>query len=279
MALAVAVGLAFCIRCGPMESMLRWDEKRRAPVRTDEFLPFEGAGDSVLPAAIVPGGAPLRIERLAGTYDGSDQLTLLPDGEWTCTRCWGGCIRFVEEARGHARVTNGRVEFRFLGKDGELSGESCEALPVWWGDRLYLLGAEDVPRFCNAVNWGHEPREEMYIRESPVLVRDRLRNDCHVDEPVPQSAPLLPAEIDRCILRRKLVAHLVAEGPDGTWLADAGSDKGVFVGMRLRTQDGKPDEELIVEQVTEAACRIRAKSRLADGLEVHCDARGARFYK
>jgi hypothetical protein len=52
-----------------------------------------------------------------------------------------------------------RLTFKFENKRDGFRGLAEELFPVVWGDRRYLIPADDVVGFCNAVNDGSEPRK------------------------------------------------------------------------------------------------------------------------
>ncbi|MBI2920016.1 MAG: hypothetical protein HYY18_02905 [Planctomycetes bacterium] len=168
-----------------------------------------------------------------------------------------------------------------MSREGRPTGRWCDALPVWWGERLYLLGAADLARFCNGINWGDEPRSRMYLRTETTMVRD-LRMDCSVDEPPGDGGPLLPPEIAGWILRKPVEAWAVSKFPDGSWQLDRGASEGIYPGMRLRLFGREEAEAFVtVHEVSAHSCITDVpESRcpeIVPRTHFWCNAKGARF--
>jgi hypothetical protein len=180
-----------------------------------------------------------------------------------------------------------RLVFEAEDLHGGWTGLRCEAVPVRWGDRMHLLGPGDVAAFCNAVNWGDEPRQSLWELEEPTYIRKDPRTDCQFEEPMPPSgaAPELPRAAAAWIRRtplHTLVSEILA---DGTCRIRQGAESGVFPMMKLRAAvaAGLP-AVLVVEEVTAEDCRARvlddpAHSSVVAGTPVWCESHGASFLR
>lgn len=265
------------------------------------FLPFEEAPSGFVSRPLVPGGGTLNLAMLSGWYAGRCdrflseegewsnpelyEFVIEEDGRWACAAIWWGwCQAEVRHARGHVTLVDGRVLFEADGIDGTPTRKVCAVLPVWWGERLYLIGPGEVAGFCNSVNWGGEPRrairyapEETYVRATmtPFFAAGS------VEAPVGDGPPLLPEPAARWILRAPIRGQLTELLMNGSWRADIGSLNGVFRGMTLRAKAG--EVSLRVEQVGTDSCIVRADTKpalvLAPGTMIWSDAKGADLYR
>lgn len=76
---------------------------------------------------------------------------------------WRGCLGVYD--RNYGGITEGdgklRLSFTFANKQEGFQGIAEEFIPIAWGPRKYLVPADDIVGFCNQVNAGSEPREEL----------------------------------------------------------------------------------------------------------------------
>ena len=134
---------------------------------------------------------------------------------------------------GGVTFTNGklRLSFAFKNERKGFQGIAKEFIPVHWGNRTYLVPADDVIGFCNAVNGGTEPRDCPQGRN---LLREG-------DEKKKVSGlPVVPDEYRDYLLAKPITAEIIGIGPittrpslcegkfrDTTVILDAGRDKGL----------------------------------------------------
>ena len=93
-----------------------------------------------------------------------------------------------------------------------------------WGDRMYLLEEEDIPRFAKYVNRGWEPRSGAH---GLFLLR---REDWKKRV---SGAPALPDKWSGLVLSKPVSARVLRVLDDGRAEIDRGSDHGLQVGMLL----------------------------------------------
>jgi hypothetical protein len=60
------------------------------------------------------------------------------------------------------RGTEIHLEFQFKNSEQSHRGFPTTFMPIKWGDRRYLIPSENVVKFCNAVNYGSEPRDYLH---------------------------------------------------------------------------------------------------------------------
>lgn len=265
------------------------------------FLPFEESSSEEVAFPVIPGGRRLEISMLAwwyggrcdgGRIEGGRQLGghfyglwIEGDGRWLCSSVEPqGCSLKYRTSRGHVTVENGGLVFNADHLDGWPSLLMCDVTPVWWGERIYLLGTGDIARFCDAVNWGNEPRREVWGDSSAPYVRAKACGypvQGPVESLAGDAAPLLPARFAAWILRAPINARLSLQLPDGSWVADFGSRNGSFEGMTLRDKTGRV--ALRVERAGTDASIVRVigtpELRLSVGTPIWSDARGAALTK
>lgn len=260
------------------------------------FLPFEETLPEVVARPVLPAGRPPDLAMLSGWYAGpydrfldsegdwisgeSYEFCVEADGQWACAAVVHSCVARVRRSRGHVILANGRLLFEVDDLDGNPTHRACAVLPVYWGERLYLLGPGDVARFCDSVNWGDEPRRAVRMLPRVTYVRAPHYPSYQggsVDAQVGDGPPLLPEAVSTWILRAPVEGRLTETLPDRTWKADIGTGQGVFRGMTLRARaDGS---EFRVVEVGSDSCVVRADkdpgSSGAAGTAIWSDARGA----
>jgi hypothetical protein len=157
---------------------------------------------------------------------------------------WHGCLGLYGRNYGSVTATNGglTLSFTFTNKDG-LGGIAKEFVPIAWGKRRYLVPANDLIGFCNAVNFASEPRKGGRGR---YLLR---RGD---EEKDVTGLPSVPAEYRRYLLKEPIEAEIISVGPftvrrsAAEWYVkdiqvtlNAGTNRGLLPGMQLFI--AKPD--------------------------------------
>ena len=165
---------------------------------------------------------------------------------------WHGCLGLYNRNYGAVSDTNGRIRlaFTFDNKGEGAQGIAEQFIPVPWGQRRYLVSADDIVGFCNAVNAGSEPRQHAHGSH---LLRfgDENKKVC--------GFPTVPGGFKAYLLERPIEAEIVAVGSHRTrpsvlqWkfkdfpvTLNAGKEHGLLPGMKLHvvTRDN------IVEAVT-----------------------------
>ncbi len=249
------------------------------------WLPFPAAKVDSLPRAVVPKGVELNLKTLAGRYAwaftyGGHSLELEENGTWVYGS--GACLGSFESS-GTAKIVDGRVIFEMT--DGDMSrGTTCAGVPVFWGERVYLLGADDFTVLVNAINWGDEPRMvACQCAITPDLLVRAKGDSWNTPLPEAPGLPLLPEPHPSRILNTPLEGRITTARDRETAGVDLGTEHGVFVGMKLyeSRKDGYRSE-LEVTAVAERSCVVRRRwsdeTPAADriGQKVTCDAKGAR---
>lgn len=179
----------------------------------------------------------------AGSYYSGDglgvniSLMLSPQSGYVFE--WRGCLGVYDRNYGKVDVVDGklRLSFTFSNKREGFGGISSEFVVVAWGERRYLVPADDMAGFCNEINSGAEPRDEVH---GEYLLRwgDEKRKVT--------GRPRLPEEFVPCLLDRPLEASIVAVKNTTTrpsisdWhfrdtvvIVSAGKKHRVFPGMEL----------------------------------------------
>ena len=107
----------------------------------------------------------LKSDSWAGQYYYGDglgvnvELELAPKSGFAFT--WNGCLGLYDMNYGHVVESGGTIRLvpQLPNERKPFEGIAPEFLPIMWGDRHYLIAANEVVRFANAVNAGFEPRE------------------------------------------------------------------------------------------------------------------------
>jgi hypothetical protein len=92
------------------------------------------------------------------------RLDLAPRSGFVFT--WHGCLGLYDLNYGKVEETGGRVKlvFRFPNDQKGFQGIASELIPVFWGERHYLIPPDRVVDFTNAINAGFEPRSGLHGR-------------------------------------------------------------------------------------------------------------------
>ena len=168
---------------------------------------------------------------------------------------WHGCLGVYDRNYGSVAFTNGklRLSFTFKNERKGFQGIAQNFIPVPWGKRAYLIPADDVIGFCNRVNNGMEPRDDVH---GSYLLREG-------DEKKRVSGfPLVPDDFRGYLLAKPIVAEItgirsVTTRPsvckwkfkDTTVIIDAGKNKGLRTGMEMNIIQPDVVESVIITKV------------------------------
>lgn len=223
-------------------------------------------------------GAPeFALDSIAGLYvlDG-DRLEIATDGRWDyswCGTCGTGRMPWEDndiESCGKARVSGREIVFRRRSSETE----AVSAVAFVLRGRLYLVGDAETAEVFDKINWG-------WLPERILLSRDR---DASPEEA--RSFPMTP-DLRKLILAAPVNGALVGAAPGrNLWLADVGSDDGVFVGMRLEGSSGEEFQttSCYVRSCTAGECIVEARPDFGDpvpvaGMKLTCPARGTEYLR
>src|SRR5438128_6024543 len=116
---------------------------------------------------------------------------------------WHGCLGLYDRNYGAVVSTNNRLRlsFTFENQQKGFQGIAPELIPVRWGDRRYLVPADDVVGFCNRVNDGSEPRDGAH--GFFLLRKDDEKKQV-------AGSPKVPKEFEPYLLSEPIVAEIVS---------------------------------------------------------------------
>jgi hypothetical protein len=148
-------------------------------------------------------------------------LELCQDGTFEFS--WDGCLGNYDHQSGRWDIADGLITFQVLDRkpDGLDHSLPSSLRPVRWGERLYLVPADELLEFCNQVNDGAEPRGDPH---GLVLLR---RDDWML--PV-SSSPELPAQFLAYLLLDPVRGNLVKGDSERAGVVDRGSSQGLRPG-------------------------------------------------
>lgn len=174
---------------------------------------------------------------------------------------WHGCMGLYDRNYGQVKEVDNEIHlaFELENKQEGFQGLSPAFLPVKWGERMYLIPADEVAEFCNAINYGDEPRRS--ARGSFLL-----REGDH--EKKAEGTPALPEKYRPYLLIQPIESRIVKIGEtslrpsrvdwnfkDTVVVLNAGKKHGVFKGMKFHVH--RPEdkfESAIVVSVAEDSC-------------------------
>ncbi len=193
------------------------------------------------PAAVVPG---VDLARVAGDYYQGEvrgrnwYLSILADGRYSFV--WRGCTGVGHREAGQARIVDGYLVL--TPEKANTAKFPRKLLPIRWDERSYLLWPDGLPRFCEAILAGSEPR-------------NGLNGDNYLNNPGrADGLPEVPEEWLTTLRTRLKVGKIIEESGEGSWAKVAlGRRQGVKVGDPLRLQ-GDPHQQLRVKAVAEDSC-------------------------
>lgn len=187
----------------------------------------------------------------AGVYAFGDGMgcnvtfSLAPRGGFTYT--WYGCLGLYDLNHGDViEVNENMIRLRFALDPSKILHDAIGAqlFRVRWGRRHYLVPRSRMIEFCNDVNSGIEPGFERlgrYDRSLKHLIRER-----ELTFPV-EGLPDVPSEYVKYLLPQPVSVEITRilekkTAPNRRDLykveVNAGSNKGLIKGMRLRTTRG-----------------------------------------
>jgi hypothetical protein len=202
---------------------------------------------------------PVQDTTLAGQYyqgDGTGvnwYLTLQTDHHYSFT--WRGCLGEYGKSAGRWSFRDHQLTLRSATSAGMADKLPLTYRIVRWGERTYLVPADDVVAFCNYINQGVEPRDDEH---GLVFLKDGDWNRRTL------GLPDLP-ELNDFLLAQPIRARIVSsDGARGT--VDAGRRAGLRIGMILTAQDASVLQARVVRLGDESAT---VESLYGDKLLVH----------
>ena len=187
--------------------------------------------------------ARLRSHEWAGEYFAGDglgmntSLVIAPKAGYVFE--WHGCLGLYDRNYGNVTNTNERIRltFTFENQRKGLEGIAPELIVISWESRRYLVATDDVVKFCNSVNGGREPRNQIH---GSYLLR---QGD---EEKAVTGFPKVPEKYEDYLLAKPIDATIVAVGSyttrpmidesrfkDTPVTLDVGTRQGLRVGMEL----------------------------------------------
>jgi hypothetical protein len=153
---------------------------------------------------------------------------------------WDGCLGLYDLNYGEVAFSNGTVKllFRYHNDRKGFQGMAPELLPVRWGERHYLIPADGIVKFTNAINAGTEPSSLSGGRSPDFLLR---RGD---EKKKIDGQPNLPDKYLSYILTEPIKArissvdetHVQQSHRITSITLDVGSADGLRPGMELYVQ-------------------------------------------
>ncbi len=203
----------------------------------------------------------LQASDLIGTYTHSaafagSSVTIEPAGKFhidvsDCTQeyYYGGTYAFrngvliltttKETVKGHGEtddqaknLLDAKVFREMYHEDPPTERKNDELVPIQWGERLYLIEKEELSEFCNAINLGLEPRND--LRSNGYLGSFYLRNG---DQNKSASGhPALTSDLLGLLLTKPVestIKSILREDDVDIAVIDKGSEVGLKPGMRM----------------------------------------------
>jgi len=130
------------------------------------------------------------------------ELTLAPQGGFVFT--WHGCLGLYDLNYGDVAFTQGTVKLLFKypnDREKGFQGIAPEFVPVHWGQRHYLIPADGMIQFTNAINSGMQPGA-LGGRSWRLLLR---RGD---EQKKAEGLPDIPSEYLKYILQEPVTAQV-----------------------------------------------------------------------
>jgi hypothetical protein len=159
-------------------------------------------------------------------------LSLAPNSGFVFT--WNGCLGLYDLNYGDVVEADGKIRLvlKFPNDRQGFQGIAAELTPVVWGERHYLIPADEIVNFANAINAGFEPSKGRSWR---FLLRagDERR--------VVRGQPNIPAQYSDYLLKNPIRAqiasikesHLESSSRITTVVLDVGNAQGVKQGMEF----------------------------------------------
>ncbi len=194
------------------------------------------------PSTVIAGVPPATF---AGDYHrniargGGWNLSILPDGRYSLVD--SGCVGVLHREAGQAREMEGKVVLTAeIPNDQKVDREF---LAIRWGKRSYLIRPDQIPRFCDEIVAGLEPRNGSwgaYYLDNPSFLVDGLP-----DVPEPWLADLK---------KRVAIGKVIEISSAYRARVGLGLKDGLKVNDRLRVQGEWSPRELKIIAVEEDSC-------------------------
>ena len=130
-------------------------------------------------------------------------LTLAPENGFTIT--WYGCLGLYDQNHGTVDWDKDRntlkMSFAFEVEKGYIGRYASEYKPIRWGERVYLISANEIVQFCNDINSGREPRKGVHGQS--FLRRGDEKKEA-------EGKPVLPEEFMPYLLDEPIDAAIVS---------------------------------------------------------------------
>jgi hypothetical protein len=202
----------------------------------------------------------------------NQRILLSPKAGFVFT--WHGCLGLYDRNFGEVREEKDTLQLKFAFPNSRkgFQGIAGEMVRISWGERRYLVPADEVEEFCNAVNSGDEPRPRAH---GNFLLRDKDW------EKQVEGKPTLPAAYAGFLLKEPIQAKIVdvgehkdREGLAGTRFRtttvtlNVGKKQGVLPGMRFFLMDDSVNDAKVV-RVLEEQSIAEMEDLLPEGSEGH----------
>ena len=131
-------------------------------------------------------------------------LTLAPKNGFTIV--WHGCMGLYDQNHGTVEWDEDKnilkMSFAFeVEKEYYIGRYASEYKPIRWGERVYLIPANEIVQFCNEINSGSEPRKGLW-GESFLRRGDEKKET--------QGKPVLPEEFMSCLFDEPVDAAITS---------------------------------------------------------------------
>jgi len=160
-------------------------------------------------------------------------LTLAPENGFTVT--WRGCLGLYDQNHGTADWNGDtlKLSFAFDVAEGYIGNYANEYMPIRWGERIYLIRADGIIEFCNAINSRTEPRTGVYGRF--LLRREDEKKEAKGKPQLPEKFMpyLLDKPVDAAIVSIKDTREGKITEKIATVVVNKGKKDGLLPGMEL----------------------------------------------
>ncbi len=205
------------------------------------------------------------IAALTGAYYKGDglgmncRLEVLPGGRFSYSS--RGCLGLYGQNKGTAKLANAHVILapEQPNKKDDF-GTATNFIPVKWGPRRYLVAREEMKAFCSAVNLGFEPRDNVHGRFYLKLGDEKNKVT---------GRPSVPKDWEAFLLKEPLHARVIKVLAGDRAQIDCGSERGVWKGMELCTDDVDSVEVVEVEPKTSIVREMFTRDSLKTGQQLH----------
>ena len=121
-------------------------------------------------------------------------------------------------------------------------------LPVKWGSRSYLIPAERLQDFCDAIIRGDEPRDVPYGKFYVLGLDDRV-----------SGTPQLPERWATYLRNNLVIGTIVEVAKEGRARIDLGSVDGIHVGSTLTVHwhNRRTNRQMRAGSVKEHSCEVQ----------------------